>query len=110
VLLNYGRNQTTQYDTHYQRWTGRNRNYNIEHFTLDDASLSGDITRATLTFYRVGGWVYHESDINVRQILNPDNLGRGYLTGWKQAEGFRAGANLESWRCRLGSAKRLGMS
>jgi hypothetical protein len=96
VLFNYGRHQTTLHDTHYERWTGTNRNYNIEHFSLDDASLAGDITRATLTFYRVGGWVYHESDIKVRQILDPDNLGSGYLTGWKQDEGFRSGGNLES--------------
>jgi hypothetical protein len=96
VILNGGRHQTVDPSTHYHRWTGTGRRYNIEYFNLDGLETKGEVVSASLTFYRAGGWVYTESDIALRRILDPDNLGSGYPTGWHVAEGFRAGANLES--------------
>ncbi|WDE02424.1 hypothetical protein [Thalassomonas actiniarum] len=96
VIFDGGRHQSIDKTAHYFRYSGVNRRYNIEYFDLGDLNRQGRVLDAKLTFYRVGGWAYTTSDIDVRQILDPDNLGGGYASGWKLAEGFRTGANLES--------------
>ncbi|WDE06786.1 hypothetical protein SG34_007750 [Thalassomonas viridans] len=90
------RSQNTTKGVHYFRYDGAQRHYNLEHFELGDLSQKGDVSSAKLIFTRVGGGVYVASEIYVRQILDPDNLGQAYATGWKVADGFRAGANNES--------------
>ncbi|GAA3916988.1 hypothetical protein [Litoribacillus peritrichatus] len=82
--------------THYFRYSGKQRIYNIEHFELGDLSQKGAVESAKLVLYHVGGYSYKESDIYVRRILDPDNLGGQYATGWEVGHGFRAGANIES--------------
>lgn len=88
--------QLTTEETHYMRYGVTARYHNLEHFELGDLSSYGDVISATLTLYNVGGNVYTESDVYVRQILDPDDLGSAYATGWEIGEGFRNGANSES--------------
>ncbi|WDE04570.1 hypothetical protein SG34_025085 [Thalassomonas viridans] len=96
VKFGGNRYQDSEAQTHYFRYDGTRRIYNIEHFELGDLSLKGKVESAKLIFYRAGGDVYTGSDIYVRQVQDPDNLGQGYATGWKVGSGFRAGANNES--------------
>ncbi|WDE08658.1 hypothetical protein SG34_032595 [Thalassomonas viridans] len=90
------RAQNATSETHIFRYNGTRRYYNLEYFALDDIGNKGQVESAKLIFYRTGGYVYTTSDIYARQILDPDDLGRDYPTGWKVGSGFRAGANLES--------------
>lgn len=90
------RYQNSNREAYYFRYDGANRHYNIEYFDLGDLLQEKNVTSAHLVFYRVGGTIYKQSDIYVRQILDPDNLGTDYRSGWKKATGFRAGANNES--------------
>ncbi len=90
------RYQRATQNTHFFRYSGTNRHYNLEYFELGDLSQKGAVESAKLVFYNVGGYTYKESDIYVRQILDPDSLGTQYSTGWQVGTGFRAGANSES--------------
>ncbi|NRB42265.1 MAG: hypothetical protein HRU20_27980 [Pseudomonadales bacterium] len=96
VLFGGSRQQQTSTTTHYHRWTGTSRRYNLEHFELGDLSAYGEVVSATLTFYRAGGYVYTPSAVHARSIGDPDGLGLLYPNGWQVGEGFRAGANHES--------------
>lgn len=89
--------QSTSYVAHYHRWGDELiRRHPIEHFDLGDLSSYGAVISAKLYLYNIGGNVFTEADIHVRQILDPDDLGGAYATGWEVGEGFRAGANRES--------------
>ncbi|WDD98268.1 hypothetical protein [Thalassomonas actiniarum] len=90
------RNQDNTQEQHYFRYDGTARVYNLEYFSLPDLIEQTEVESAKLIFYRVGGGIYTGSNIYVRQILDPDNLGLSYANGWKLASGFRAGANVES--------------
>ena len=96
TTFNGHRQQITTWDTFYSRYDGKSRLYNIEHFELGDLSQQGLIESAKLTFYKSEGYIFTSSNIYVRQILDPDNLGPQFATGWKVGHGFRAGANSES--------------
>ena len=96
VRLSSLRKQDNAPQQHYFRYDGTSRVYNLEYFSLPDLIEQTGVESATLIFYRVEGSIYTGSDIYVRQILDPDNLGAGYANGWKIASGFRAGANIES--------------
>lgn len=96
TVFSGARAQNSTKGVHYFRFDGTSRYYNLEHFELGDISQKADISSAKLIFTRVGGYVYVASEIYVRQILDPDNLGQAYATGWKVADGFRVGANNES--------------
>ncbi|WP_281560870.1 hypothetical protein [Thalassomonas sp. RHCl1] len=95
-MFSGSRAQNSIRESHYFRYDGTKRYYNLEHFDLGDISQKNDISSAKLIFTRVSGGVYVASEIYVRQILDPDNLGQAYATGWKVGYGFRAGANSES--------------
>jgi hypothetical protein len=90
------RYQNAEQETHFSRYSGSQRHYNIEHFELGELNKKGIVESAKLVLYHVGGDVYQASDIYVRQILDPDNLGAQYATGWRVGSGFRAAANSES--------------
>ena len=89
------RYQNADGESHFYRYDGTNRSYSLEHFALGNLNQR-KIDAAKLVFYRVGGGFYSGSDIYVRLIMDPDNLGGDYATGWQLASGFRAGANKES--------------
>ena len=96
VTFSGSRHQNAQRETHFFRYDGPQRYYNLEHFQLGDLTQKGAVESAKIIFYHVGGYSYTESEISVRQILDPDNLGAAYANGWQVGTGFRAGANNES--------------
>lgn len=96
ATINGARFQTIIVETHFQRYADLVRYHSLEYFDFGDLSGYGDVISATLTLYNIGGGIGLESDIYVRQILDPDGLGGAYAPGWAPGTGNRLYANRES--------------